>query len=120
MQRSTNARVTAACDVVLTNCYPFWEGVPRDRAVPYMQSMYARVKAVMAIPKGTTVPALTAETVMFDIEDWDASVFDGFSENLKKTIENSEERKKSASLTKAAETVMAGAASGGAADDIPF
>lgn len=39
-------RVTAACDVVLTNCYPFWEGVPRDRAVPYMQSMYARVKAV--------------------------------------------------------------------------
>jgi exo-beta-1,3-glucanase (GH17 family) len=39
-------RVTAACDVVLTNCYPFWEGVPRDRAVPYMQSMYDRVKAV--------------------------------------------------------------------------
>jgi exo-beta-1,3-glucanase (GH17 family) len=39
-------RVTAACDVVLTNCYPFWEGVPRERAVPYMQSMLARVRAV--------------------------------------------------------------------------
>lgn len=39
-------RVTAACDVVLTNCYPFWEGVPRAQAVPYMQSMLARVKAV--------------------------------------------------------------------------
>ncbi len=39
-------RVTAACDVVLTNCYPFWEGVPRARAVAYMQSMFARVKAV--------------------------------------------------------------------------
>ena len=24
-------RITAACDVVLTNCYPFWEGCPRER-----------------------------------------------------------------------------------------
>ena len=39
-------RVTAACDVVLTNCYPFWEGVPRPQAVAYMQSMLARVRAV--------------------------------------------------------------------------
>ena len=30
-------RVTAVCDVVLTNCYPFWEGVPREHALPYMQ-----------------------------------------------------------------------------------
>jgi glucan 1,3-beta-glucosidase len=39
-------RVTAACDVVMTNCYPFWEGVPRAQAVPYMQSMFERVRAV--------------------------------------------------------------------------
>ena len=32
-------RVTAACDVVLTNCYPFWEGCPREQALPYMQTM---------------------------------------------------------------------------------
>jgi GPH family glycoside/pentoside/hexuronide:cation symporter len=39
-------RVTAACDVVLTNCYPFWEGCPREQAVAYMQSMLLRTRAV--------------------------------------------------------------------------
>jgi exo-beta-1,3-glucanase (GH17 family) len=39
-------RITAACDVVLTNCYPFWEGCPREQAIAYMQSMYRRTVAV--------------------------------------------------------------------------
>jgi exo-beta-1,3-glucanase (GH17 family) len=39
-------RVTAACDVLLTNCYPFWEGCPRDQALDYMQTMVRRVQAV--------------------------------------------------------------------------
>ncbi len=39
-------RVTAACDVILTNCYPFWEGCPREQAVAYMDSMLKRVRAV--------------------------------------------------------------------------
>ena len=39
-------RVTAACDVLMTNCYPFWEGCPREQAVAYMQSMYRRTLAV--------------------------------------------------------------------------
>jgi exo-beta-1,3-glucanase (GH17 family) len=39
-------RVTAACDVILTNCYPFWEGCPRERAVAYMQDMVGRTLAV--------------------------------------------------------------------------
>lgn len=34
--------VTAACDVVYTNCYPFWEGCPLDSAIVYMQNMYRR------------------------------------------------------------------------------
>jgi exo-beta-1,3-glucanase (GH17 family) len=38
-------RVTEACDVVLTNCYPFWEGCPREEAVAYMQDMMARTRA---------------------------------------------------------------------------
>ena len=41
-------RVTAACDVVLTNCYPFWEGCPREQALPYMQSMMQRTRVVAA------------------------------------------------------------------------
>jgi exo-beta-1,3-glucanase (GH17 family) len=39
-------KVTAACDVVMTNCYPFWEGCPREQAIAYMQSMYRRTQAV--------------------------------------------------------------------------
>jgi glucan 1,3-beta-glucosidase len=38
-------RVTAACDVVMTNCYPFWEGCPREGALAYMQTMMARTRA---------------------------------------------------------------------------
>jgi exo-beta-1,3-glucanase (GH17 family) len=38
-------RITAACDVVLTNCYPFWEGCPREHALSYMQSMLAKTRA---------------------------------------------------------------------------
>jgi exo-beta-1,3-glucanase (GH17 family) len=39
-------RVTAACDVVLANCYPFWECCPRAQAVTYMREMYRRTVAV--------------------------------------------------------------------------
>jgi exo-beta-1,3-glucanase (GH17 family) len=39
-------RITAVCDVLLTNCYPFWEGCPLDEAIAYMQSMYQRTLAV--------------------------------------------------------------------------
>jgi len=39
-------RVTAACDVLLTNCYPFWEGCPREQAIAYMQGMVQRTRAV--------------------------------------------------------------------------
>ena len=33
-------RVTEACDVVLANCYPFWEGCPAEHALLYMKEMY--------------------------------------------------------------------------------
>lgn len=35
-------RITAACDVILANCYPFWEGCPADYSLPYMKEMYRR------------------------------------------------------------------------------
>jgi glucan 1,3-beta-glucosidase len=44
----THPRVTAECDVVMTNCYPFWEGCPREQALPYMQTMLARTRAAAA------------------------------------------------------------------------
>jgi exo-beta-1,3-glucanase (GH17 family) len=36
-------RVTGACDVLLANCYPFWEGCPAEHALLYMKDMYRRV-----------------------------------------------------------------------------
>jgi len=35
-------RVTEACDVVLANCYPFWEGCSVEYSLLYMKDMYRR------------------------------------------------------------------------------
>ena len=35
-------RISAACDVILANCYPFWEGCPAEHALLYMKEMYRR------------------------------------------------------------------------------
>jgi len=37
-------RVTEVCDVILANCYPFWEGCPADHALLYMKEMYRRAQ----------------------------------------------------------------------------
>jgi len=37
-------RITAACDLILANCYPFWEGCPADHALLYMKEMYRRAQ----------------------------------------------------------------------------
>jgi len=37
-------RVADACDVVLVNCYPFWEGYPIEHALVYMKEMYRRAE----------------------------------------------------------------------------
>ncbi len=34
--------VTNACDVILANCYPFWEGCSIEYSLLYMKDMYAR------------------------------------------------------------------------------
>lgn len=38
-------RITDACDVILCNCYPFWEGCPIDNSLDYMKQMYYQAKA---------------------------------------------------------------------------
>lgn len=39
-------RITNACDVILANCYPFWEGCPSETALLYMKEMYRRASGV--------------------------------------------------------------------------
>jgi GPH family glycoside/pentoside/hexuronide:cation symporter len=49
--------LTAACDVLLPNCYPFWEGAPIDTAAQYLRRMHGLVKAA-----GGDKPVLITET----------------------------------------------------------
>lgn len=39
-------RITEACDVILTNCYPFWEGTNIDYSLAHMKSMFHQAKSV--------------------------------------------------------------------------
>ncbi|SFI14899.1 MFS transporter [Halpernia frigidisoli] len=38
--------LTAACDIILANCYPFWEGVGIDNAGFSLQEMYQKTKNI--------------------------------------------------------------------------
>lgn len=35
-------RITEACDVILANCYPYWEGCHLDHSLLYMKDMFRR------------------------------------------------------------------------------
>ncbi|MGL1892462.1 MAG: glycosyl hydrolase family 17 protein [Spirochaetaceae bacterium] len=35
-------KITEVCDVILANCYPFWEGCSLEHSVLYMKDMYRR------------------------------------------------------------------------------
>jgi len=37
-------KITEACDVILANCYPFWEGCSIEYSLLYMKDMYARAQ----------------------------------------------------------------------------
>jgi glycoside/pentoside/hexuronide:cation symporter, GPH family len=50
--------LTAACDVLLPNCYPFWEGADIDLAAQYLRRMHALVKAA----GGEDKPVIVTET----------------------------------------------------------
>lgn len=39
-------RITEACDVILTNCYPYWEGSNIDYSLAHMKSMFHQARSV--------------------------------------------------------------------------
>ncbi len=41
---SQRPRITDACDVVLSNCYPYWEGCPIEHSLNHMQAMLGQAK----------------------------------------------------------------------------
>jgi exo-beta-1,3-glucanase (GH17 family) len=52
-----NPRVADVCDLLLVNCYPFWEGYPIEHAHIYMREMYRRACRV-----ANGKPVIIAET----------------------------------------------------------
>jgi hypothetical protein len=50
--------LVAACDVLLPNCYPFWEGADIDLAAQYLRRMHGLVKAA----GGEDKPVIVTET----------------------------------------------------------
>ena len=41
---SHRPRITEVCDVILTNCYPYWEGCPIEHSLNHMISMFDSAK----------------------------------------------------------------------------
>jgi exo-beta-1,3-glucanase (GH17 family) len=39
---TASPRITEVCDVILANCYPFWEGYPFEHSLLYLKDMYHR------------------------------------------------------------------------------
>ena len=39
---SHRPKITEACDVILSNCYPYWEGCDIDNSLNHMQQMYGQ------------------------------------------------------------------------------
>lgn len=78
--------LTAACDVLLPNCYPFWEGAPIDHAAQYLRRMHGLVKAAggdkpvvvtetgwpgQGLPVGSAVPSPeNAMRYFVDVQQW--------------------------------------------------
>ena len=53
-----NPRVTAACDVILANCYPFWEGCPADHCA----AVYERDVSSRAVDVANGKKVIISET----------------------------------------------------------
>ncbi len=56
-QFEEHPRIAEACDVILTNCYPFWEACPLEFSLPYIKDMYNR-----AVKAGKGKPVIITET----------------------------------------------------------
>lgn len=50
-------RITEACDVILANCYPYWEGCAMEYSLLYIKDMYHRAKKA-----GNGKPVIITET----------------------------------------------------------
>jgi exo-beta-1,3-glucanase (GH17 family) len=98
-------RLTEACDVILINCYPFWEHCPIEYSLFYIKEMYRRTQNIAAgkkviisetgwpnagSPYGEALPSPdNALTYFIDVYQWaeednvDIIYFSSFDESWK-------------------------------------
>ena len=74
----SHPRITTACDVLLANCYPFWEGCASEHALLYMKEMY-RITARVAGGK----PVIVSETGWPNIGSAEGSAVPSFESAIK-------------------------------------
>ena len=43
--------ITNACDVILANCYPFWEGCASEYSLLYMKDMFQEAQRLLMVKK---------------------------------------------------------------------
>jgi exo-beta-1,3-glucanase (GH17 family) len=101
----SHTSITEACDVILINCYPFWEHCPAEYALFYIKEMYRRTQRVAAgkkiiisetgwpsvgTPYGDAIPSLDNALTYFinayqwaDEDDVDIIYFSSFDESWK-------------------------------------
>ncbi len=104
-----NRRIADACDVILANCYPFWEGCAAEYALLYMKDMYRRAQAAgggkkviitetgwpnIGSPEGPAVPGtVNAIRYFLETQQWVAEddielfYFSSFDESWKVAAE---------------------------------
>ena len=54
---TTHPEISDLCDVILTNCYPYWEGCPFEYSLRHMQQMYQQANEA-----GKGKPVIITET----------------------------------------------------------
>lgn len=81
---------------------------------------YANVEAVMSIPQGTPKPKAHGALVAFEIDNWDAEAFSGFSEGLQAKIMDGKKRRAEFEAAKNTNTTPQYDAVPTSDDDIPF
>lgn len=54
---TNHPKITEICDVILCNCYPYWEGCPFEHSLDYMKKMYYQ-----AMDAANGKPVLITET----------------------------------------------------------
>ena len=104
-----NPKIADACDVILANCYPFWEGCAAEYSLLYMKDMYRRAQVAargkkviitetgwpnIGSPEGPAIPG-TVNAIKYFVEtqQWVADTgielfyFSSFDESWKDAVE---------------------------------